>query len=62
MFYCLLLVTGIISCLPFLIAIFGLEVCDVIIMSKFVYRRLVYFFYCDISWIFLGYSIAFAIV
>ena len=61
-FYCLLLVTGIISCLHVLIAIFRLEVCDIIIMSKFVYRKLVYFFYCDVSGIVLKYSIAFVVV
>ena len=31
------------GCLRLLIAIFGLEVCDIIIMSKFVYHKLVYF-------------------
>ena len=61
-FYCLLLVTEIISSLHVLIAIFRLEVCDVIIMSKFVYGKLVYFFYCDESGIVLRYSIAFVVV
>ena len=50
------------GCLRLLIAIFRLEVCDVIIVSKFVYRKLVYFFYCDVSRIFLGYLIAFVVV
>ena len=40
------------GCLRLLIAIFGLEVCDVIIMSKFVYCKLVYFFYCDVHGLF----------
>ena len=42
-FYCLLLVTGIISCLHVLIAIFRLEVCDVTIMLGLCFRNRVYF-------------------
>ena len=60
-FYCLLLITGMISCLHVLNAIFRLEVCDVIMLLKS-YRKLVYVFYCDVSWIVLGDSIALTLV
>ena len=61
-FYCLLLVTGTISCLHVLIAIFRLEVCDVTIMLPLCFCNRVYVSYCDVSWIVLGYSIAFTLV